>query len=142
MAACNNRNHQDSIFKDKNLERAVRKSLNYNDDQKIYEKDLDSIKQIDCTRCSDLSGLKYLHNLKILCFGGCRIDDFSELSELKALKTLSITNCKLNDISFLNRLNTVEYLYLEDNRIKDISSIESLKQLKEINISHNYIKDI
>jgi len=142
LVACDNSNNKNSIFKDRNVERAVRKSLNYNDGQKIQLKDLESITEVWCSDCTDLSGLKYLHNLKLLCLGGCKIDDFSELSELKSLKTLSLTNCKLTDIRFLNRLNTIEYLYLEVNRIKDISSIGSLKQLKELNVSHNYIKDI
>lgn len=109
LAACNNKNHQNTVFKDKKVERAVRASLNYKPEQKIQLKDLDFITEITLTRCHDLSGLRNLHNLKkIYIVSG--IKNFTELSELKNLETICITGCKLSDIKFLSQLNKIEDL--------------------------------
>jgi internalin A len=140
LAACNNKNPQNSIFNDEKVEMAVRASLNFKAEQKIQFKDLDSITEITLTRCHDLGGLRYLHNLrKLYIVSGIR--NFSELSELKALETLCITGCRLSDIKFLSQLNKIEYLVLDKNRIKDISAIGLLTQLKELSLSHNNVKN-
>ena len=165
FACVDNKKNHNSIFKDKNLEIAVREALNYNEGQKITIRDLDSIKKISCLYCKDLTGIKNLRNLNEIVFSKSNVKDFSELKELKHLTSLAIIYSKFDNINFIHELTTLKYLYFDDNKtiinlenlnslsnlenlcllnskISDITAIGSLHKLKVLWIYHNKIKDI
>lgn len=137
--SCHKNNN--AIFNNPDLDREVRKTLKLTDDYIIEQKDLDLITEITCYRWRDLSGLKYLRNLRTVYIHF--IDSgFFDLSNLKSIETLYINGSDIVDLNFIDKSVNIRYLHLDDNKIKDISAIEKLKDLKEFSASRNHIKDI
>lgn len=141
FTSCSESDSNNKLFDNRDLERAVRESLHLSAVHKIEQKDLDLITEITCTRWKDLSGLKYLRNLKEIYIVSIN-QGFTEISELKSIDILQITGCNIINLNFIVKSNKIRFLILDENNIKDISSIEKLKDLKEFSATHNSIKDI
>jgi internalin A len=136
-----NRNSNNSVFDNPDLDKAVRKALNLTDDYNVGQKDLDLITEITCTRWRDLSGLRYLRNLKEIYIVSVNYG-FTDISELKYLETLQISGCDITNLNFIDKSINIKYLFVDENKIDDISAVAKLKNLKEFSACHNNIKDI
>lgn len=137
--SCNRNNN--SVFDNPDLDKAVRNTLNLTDDYKIEQKDLDIITEITCNRWKDLTGLRYLRNIKKIYIHYIDVG-LSEISQLKSVETLHINGSEITNLNFIVKSVNIQYLILDDNKIDDISTIEKLKDLREFSACHNNIKDI
>ncbi|AIS60784.1 leucine-rich repeat domain-containing protein [Listeria ivanovii] len=123
---------------------------------------LEGIQYLNCleqlylsrNQISDLSPLKDLKNLVILCLDenklknlegisstklvrllvdGNEITDVSPLAKLTQLEILSISKNKLSNIDPLAELTKLRVLDLESNKVSDLSAIGKLKKLNSLN---------
>lgn len=131
------------IFKDENLEEAVRKKIDKPTGE-IYKTDVKNIVSLDASDkdITDISGIENLINLQTLDLSHNEISDISELDSLTDLETLDLSYNEISDISKLRGLSNLETLNLNNNQIGDISAIQGLDNLKSLNLSNNKISDI
>ena len=137
-----------SIFKDKNLENAIREELNLASDHIITADDMLKLTRLEYLASSiesqikDLTGLEYASNLGYLVLYEHQISDISALSGLIKLKFLNLYNNQITDISALSELTSLESLILNENQISDINILSRLIKLKFLNLYNNQITDI
>ena len=158
------------IFKDKNLENAIREGLPKLTGN-ILVKDVINIKSLSLSgrKIADIAPLRYFKNLKQLDLSRNSIDDFKPLTYLENLEGLDISDMEVNikDISFfkdfkcpekmkyllinmnsisdiepLSKMINLENLELQKNQIEDISPLNALKSLITLDLSNNKIKNI
>ena len=110
---------------------------------------------------SNLAGLEYAENLKVLILASNSISDVSPLAGLKNLRVLNLRNNYQNylvdrspegivhtplegivDISPLEGLNNLRELNLSDNNILDVSPLEGLKKLQWLYLNDNDVVDV
>jgi len=97
---------------------------------------------------SDLTGIEYASNLRVLALEQNPISDISPLAGLSNLTALDLNynwadaNHKIRDFSPLARLTNLTRLDLVDNQISDISALSGLTNLTELWLSNNPISDI
>ena len=132
------------IFKDINLEKAVRKNIN-KPTGTLYNSDVERITSLIVTgleMVEDIDGIESLTNLTTLGLGNNKISDISAIKGLNKLETLFLTNNKITDISALKNLTNLQTLHLSQNQIKDISALSGLTNLTIVLLNENQIKDI
>src|SRR3989339_768508 len=137
-----------SIFKDKNLENAIREELNLASDHIITADDMLKLTRLEYLASSiesqikDLTGLEYASNLGYLVLYEHQISDISALSELIKLKFLILYENQISDINILSRLIKLKFLNLYNNQITDISALGGLTSLESLILDENQISDI
>lgn len=131
-------------FNDENLENAVRRILRIKSDQPVTKKDMLSLQSLSANESgiSDLSGLEYALNLRILDLSMNQVSDISVLSGLVNLRELCLYGNQIEDISALENLVNLYDLELSDNQISDISILSNLTNLIYLDLSYNNISDI
>ncbi|CAN0880744.1 Disease resistance protein L6 [Linum grandiflorum] len=81
----------------------------------------------------DLSNLKYLMELRLLC---PKLREIPGLGELKSLVTLNISDGQgLSNLDGLDKLLSLTYITMNGCAIKSLPSLASLKNLQALNIS-------
>jgi len=95
---------------------------------------------------SDITGLEFATNLKVLYLSKNPITDLRPLANLTALKRLYLWDLSPNtptlDLSPLASLINLEEISLENSKVSDISPLAELTKLSELHLSNNQIKDI
>jgi Leucine-rich repeat (LRR) protein len=131
------------IFKDENLEQAVRNKINKQSGD-IYISDVKNVISLDASDkgIKDISGIENLTNLQIFDLSHNQINDISVLSGLTNLQTLNLSYNQISDMSKLRGLSNLQTLNLNNNQISDISAVQGLNNLKALNLSNNKISDI
>lgn len=131
--------NKDSIFHDKNLERAIRAELGISKSQSISPTDLLAITKLDLNNegIEDLSGLEYCGNLTELYLQSNKISDLLPLSTLTRLDLLDLQNNKISDLSPLSTLTSLRSLNLQSNEISDISPLLRLNSLIVLYLGYN-----
>jgi Leucine-rich repeat (LRR) protein len=119
VQAQNSAEDQEIIFKDPNLEAAVRKAV------PGRHLTVSSVKTITHLQCND-----------------CGITDLSGIEQLTSLKLLRLSRNSISDISMLSALNSLEYLYLDYNNINDLKPLAGLTSLKHLHLGVNSISNI
>ena len=94
------------------------------------------------TNISNLTGLEFATNLKLLEVWSNRISDISPLAGLTKLERLIIEGNRISDISAVAGLTKLTRLILMDNNISDISAVAGLTNLELLHIRGNPISDI
>ena len=89
----------------------------------------------------DISPLESKYTLKVLRFGGAKIDDLSPIAYLTNLTELSLARTQVNDLSALSKLTSLEILDLTGVKATKLKPIESLTKLKWIKISATRFHD-
>ena len=106
---------------------------------------LDALRVID-KGISDITGLEFATNLKVLYLSKNPITDLRPLANLTALKRLYLWDLSPNtptlDLRPLETLVNLEEISLENSKVSDISPLAALKQLSELHLTNNQIKDI
>ena len=143
-------------FKDTNLEKAIRdalgiptellkkedlaelKELRYNRYKYVNEEWLEKPKEV---LVSDLTGIEYATNLKILSINHNKISNIEPIKDLSNLVELYLEGNAVNDILPLQNLTQLEVLILAGNGITDISALADLTMLKNLNLSGTPIED-
>src|SRR3954466_4058561 len=110
-----------SIFKDKNLEAAVRKYVfeKRDTDKPINEADVVSLSTISAT--------------------GLGIKDLTGLDKCKSLASLDLARNSITDISALKGLTGIQYLHVGANQIEDITPLGGIIALQYIELSNNKV---
>ena len=89
---------------------------------------------------SDLDGLQYARNLRVLKLPGNRIEDIAALSSLDELRELDLSGNRIRDITPLRGRTELRHLDMRDNAIADIWSLAGLGALEHIDLSGNLIE--
>lgn len=130
-------------FKDKNLEGAVRNSINKHDGA-IYEKDVKQITEL-CGQGREikyLDGIEKLTNLQSIYLYGNSISDITPLKNLKELSGVYLYGNNISDLTPLKDLKKLTKIYLASNKINDVTPLEGLTNLQELDLSANSISNI
>lgn len=83
---------------------------------------------------TDLSDLKNMPNLRIICIGGNHIQDLSPLKNLEHLQRLDLRNNDIQDISPLAGTKTLESVCVRDNPLTGIEAVRTWPMLKELDL--------
>src|SRR2546428_9638299 len=112
------------VFKDKNLEKAVRKF--------VFEKrDNDKpITEADVANLSTIPG------------GAMDIADLSGLEKCLNLASLELPKNKIKDLAPLKGLGRLQFLDLADNQVEEIAPLAEVKALQYLELSNNRVKDL
>ena len=107
---------------------------------KVLDLSGNNIKEID--------GLANFSKLQLLKFGDLSYDTGNQISDIKGLdflpnlRILNLTNNFIKEIKGINNLNKLEYLYLVNNSISEIKGISTLEKLRYLNLEKNNISKI
>lgn len=134
-------------FEDADLEKAIREQIGFDDEEPIYDIDLETITELDEVdgyeyKLHSLNDLKWMPNLEVFTlYFQDQITDWDGLLDTN-IRELDLLNCSISDVSFLSDYVMLEGLNLENNNISDISSLANLTNLDYINIQRNPVTDI
>ena len=157
-------NSKEVVIKDEILKKAIINQLKhqniYKDGQKITEKKMSQLKELDCNLNStqsrsggikSLEGLEYAVNIKSLDLTGNEVIDLNPLKDLTKLKKLVLKNNKIKDLSPLKKLVNLEELdisnnpdtemNLQRNQISDIKPLVDMVNLRKVKLGRNNISD-
>ncbi len=145
------------VFPDENLERAIRKVLNYSD-KPLYRSQLLDIVTLDLSvnEIKNIEGLQHFRNLREL---NLRYNNLLEVSPLRSLSNLRVLDLGYNHITNLENANfeslkniRLETLNLDHNvifdgnqvkvRLSDIHLLSNFTDLHELSLMDNHIKDL
>ncbi len=106
--------------------------------------DLKTITELDLRgkNISDLRGIQYLTNLKMLNLADNKIKDLSVLKNLTNLKVLILSSNLIEDIEPLSYLHNLQQFDLYNNKVSDISALGRSYNLKQLSLWKNNISDI
>ena len=137
-----------TLFKDINLENAIRKSISKLTDS-IEEADLFNVKELyideEWAAIYSLEGIQNLINLeKLHIMSSNNIKDLTPISELEKLGSLIIrhNNQSIEDLMPVSNLQNLYVLLIEDSQISDISVLSNLGNLKGIGLVNAEIKNL
>ena len=129
---------------DKNLERAIRETLQLPDGVPITQQEMLRLTGLaaEVAEVETLIGLEYATNLKSLYLRNNPIKDLTPLAKLTQLELLHMPGVPINDLTPLGNLTQLKELTLSFCGIRDISPLASLTQLILLNLSGNDIVDV
>ncbi len=139
------------IFKDANLEKAIRNNIR-KPTGTLRKSDVINIIKLDARgiKIKDISGIKNLINLKELYLGssdgyGSLTNNITNIGELKGLTNLTkidLTYNKITDLSPLKLLTNIQWLDLSSNSISNINSLKGLSKLTHLSLRETGIRNI
>ena len=134
------------IFKDSNLEVAVRKALKKpaGDITRKHLSLLEKFHTIDQKKeeiIIDLPGLEHAINLITLHLGYNYIADITPTAELTKLTSLHLGGNQITDLNPLSGLTTLKLLDLGGNKITDITPLMKLTNLTKLDLHDNQIPE-
>ncbi len=130
---------------DPKLRVIIELALNKEDGEDITQVDLAKLESLAAFEVgiTDLTGLEFATNLKVMSFG---LNQISDLSPLKGLKKLSVLdlhrNRNISDLLPLKDLSNLTWLSLRGNIIVDMSPLKDLTNLTYLHIGYNRISDL
>ena len=86
---------------------------------------------------TNLTGLEYARNLRMLLLSQNSISDISALSGMTQLLQLVLSQNSISDISALSGMTQLDHLFLHNNNISDISTLAGLTQLTRLTLTGN-----
>src|SRR5439155_10452285 len=134
------------VFKDKNLEKAVRRFVfdKRDNDKPIVEADVANLSTIQGVgmEITDLSGLDRCVNLASLDLSKNRIKELTPLKGLSKLQFLNLADNQVENIAPLAEDKTLQYVELSNNHVNDLKPLGALTKLASLYLSNNQITDI
>jgi internalin A len=134
------------IFKDKNLESAVRKFVfaKRDNDKPIVEADVANLSTIQGVGMGieDLSGLEKCVNLASLDLSTNKIKDLTAIQGLAKLQYLNLANNQVADLAPLANDLALQYIELSNNHVKDLKPLGGLTNLASLYLSNNRVGDV
>ena len=121
---------------DPNLQAAIEETLGKLQDAPITVEDMTRLTDLDLwnTGVSDLTGLEFAINLKVLGFAHTSISDISPLSKLTGLTHLVINENLISDLSPLAGLTNLVRLDIYGNPFSDVSPLAGLINLERLDL--------
>ncbi|EFO6643891.1 leucine-rich repeat domain-containing protein, partial [Listeria innocua] len=131
----------DQIFPDDALAFKVAQELGVSQDTVVTQEQLDTIKTMVYIAfgVEDLTGMEYLHNLKLVDLSQNNISNLDNLANLTELEIVSLNYNQITDITPLMNLPKLNNLELGVNQISTLPSFENLTNLKILNLSSNQL---
>lgn len=131
-------------FPDPSLHTAVREALGLASDDAITPEVLQTLIELDAwnREITDLTGLEYATELKVVNLHNNSINDMSPLEGLVQLTELSLSYNQISDIRPISGLTQLTALVLYGNQISDITALEGLTGLTTLGFRDNQITDI
>ncbi|MDY3001859.1 MAG: leucine-rich repeat domain-containing protein [Romboutsia timonensis] len=131
------------LIPDPELRSVLNVILGQDSHEKISKTKLAQIEKIESKNrnISNLDGLQYCTNLRLLNLNGNQISDISSISNLINLKYLYLEGNQISDISPLSNLTNLNILNLNGNRISDIRPLINLIGLNDLYLRGNQIGD-
>ena len=125
---------------DPNLAAAIRKEIG----ETITTRTLFNLIELSAgnSEITDLTGMEYASNLRVLGLSGNSISDISPLSGLTQLRGLYLSGNNISDITPLAELKNLRRLNLNYNNISDISPLAELKEINWLYLENNNISDV
>ncbi|KAL0248596.1 hypothetical protein GEMRC1_003832 [Eukaryota sp. GEM-RC1] len=80
----------------------------------------------------DISPLKGLTSLKVLCLSNTRVANISPLQNLSNLTELSLVNTRITSVQSLTNLGSLQRLNISKTKVKDLFPLLSLHKLSEL----------
>ena len=126
---------------DANLKKAILKQLGKSSGE-VTVGEAKKVKGINAETqgISNLKGLEYFTQLKLLLLDSNSISDISALEGLTQLTTLYLGSNKISDISALKGLTSLKNLDLHGNNINDVSMLGGLTNLDYLTLVYNSLK--
>ncbi|MGB7326913.1 MAG: leucine-rich repeat domain-containing protein [Rubripirellula sp.] len=135
-----------SIFKDKNLEAAVRAEVyaKRNSKDPILASDVANISRVvgKGKKIADLSGLEHCKALMLIDLENNEIQNLAPIAELKRLQSVTLAGNKIRDIKPLQGLVAMQLLDLSKNQIEDLAPIGKMSNLRTLYVAENRLKSI
>ena len=133
-----------SFIPDANLRAAVRTALGIEGNVCITTEAMRSLRTLNAPRLgiTDLTGLEYATNLKLLHLRDNLISDIAPLAHLTNLRTLSVGGNQISDLTPLANLIGLTSLDIGDNLISDLNPLANLTNLKRLGMLRNQVTDI
>jgi Leucine-rich repeat (LRR) protein len=135
-----------SIFRDKNLEGAVRKFVfeKRDNDKPLVEADVINLSTISgvALGIKDLSGLEKCRSLASLDLKGNSLTNLLPIRDLSNIQYLNLANNQIEDTASLSNITALQYIELSGNRVKDVSPLRGLTNMASLYLGSNQIKDI
>src|SRR5437867_13096030 len=124
------------VFKDKNLEKAVRRFVfeKRDNEKPIIEADVANLSTIQGVgmEISDLSGLERCVNLASLDLSKNRIKDLTPLKGLSKLQFLNLADNQVENIAPLAEDKALQYVELSNNHLSDLNPLAALTNLASL----------
>ena len=134
------------VFKDKNLEKAVRKFVfdKRDNDKPIVEADVANLSTVQgvSMEITDLSGLEKCVNLASLDLSKNKIKALAPLKALGKLQYLNLADNQIEDLAPLAEDKALQYIELSNNRVTDLKPLSGLTNLASLYLSNNQISDM
>jgi hypothetical protein len=134
------------VFKDKNLEKAVRKFVfdKRDNDKPVTEADVANLSTIQGVGMdiADLSGLEKCLNLASLDLSKNKIKDLTPLKGLGKLQYLNLADNQVEEVAALAEVKALQYVELSNNRVKGLQPFTGLTNLASLYLANNQITDI
>jgi len=142
------------VFQDKNLYNAIKlhcqsENLKYNVDEltltiTMSEEELKQIEELnlqgtDGAKITNIIGLEYFDNLKIINLANNSITDITPISQLSNLISINLSNNANVNLSNLPNKTKLEELNIASTQNSDITFISEMSSLTTLNISNNGI---
>ncbi len=129
---------------DPNLRKAVRQKLSIPVDIPLTPTCIEHMNSLDirAMNITNLTGLEYTVNLRVLIAYGNQIQDLRPLANLKEMHYLNLGVNQISDLSPLARLVSLEVLGLSGNQIRDLSPLAGLTNLEDLSLESNPISDL
>lgn len=157
-------------FKNSQLEAAVRQSLSINENEPVYQSDLDTVTTLILCgdRCfqsweehetwhdnyfdefnkeerryeaADFSDLQYFTNLRTLAIDNQGLEDVSVLQGLP-LERLSLRGNQITDLTGIETSTGLTMLIISANPLSDINALKDLQELRRLDISDTSVQSI
>jgi len=135
------------MFKDSNLEKAIRDALGI-PTKLLKKEDLAKLEKLEAENkeISDLTAIEHCTNLTVLYLNNNQISDIRPLAnaDLVKLTELYLNENQLIDLNGLAKadLPKLTGLYLNDNQISDISPLANLPNLTELYLASNQLANL
>ena len=134
----------EGFFTDKNLEAAIRGTLELFLGEELTNDDLANLSVLSApnSNITDLSGIENCINLNELDLSDNSINDIYPIYSLDNLVILNLENNEISQIPGPCSLFILTDINLDGNQISDISAFSSLSNLAALSISDNQLTDI
>src|SRR5439155_22009847 len=134
------------VFKDKNLEKAVRKFVfdKRDNDKPISESDVANLSTIQGVGMdiAELSGLEKCLNLASLDLPKNRIKDLTPLKGLGKLQFLNLADNQVEEVAPLATVKALQYIELSNNGVQDLQPLMGLTNLASLYHANRHIRHI
>lgn len=134
-----------SIFKDENLEAAVREQVHdkRDSDEPLTADDVQNVATVDASDrgITDLTGLEHCRSLAALSLAGNDVEDLTPLAELSRLQTLDLADNRVTDVAPLKNLKALQRLDLSGNQVQNVEPLAGLERMRSLCLSDNAIED-